>query len=89
MATLAVTTQPPVSVLVIIALPAVTPVTVPVDEPTVATAVLLLVQVPAPPVLPSVAEVPWQIALTPVITGINTVALPGVLQQPAADCAVK
>jgi hypothetical protein len=44
--TVAVEKQPPDNVYVITAVPALTPVTTPVDEPTVATPVLPLVQVP-------------------------------------------
>jgi hypothetical protein len=50
------------------AMPGATPVTTPVNEPTVATPVLLLDHVPPPVALLSVAEVPVQIEVGPVIT---------------------
>ena len=46
---------------VIVTLPADTPVAVPLEEPIVATAVLLLTQAPAPVASVNVVEAPWQI----------------------------
>ena len=75
-----------------VAVPAVTPVTLP-DPSTVAFAVLLLLQVP-----PAVASLrlvtkPTHTAALPFIAvGIGlivTVTLPSVPQQPDADCALK
>jgi hypothetical protein len=54
--TSAVTAQPVPNVYVIVEVPASTPVTVPVKEPTVATAVLLLAQVPPTGLAESVVE---------------------------------
>lgn len=68
--------------------PAATPVTNPVDEPTVATIGLAELQIPLP-VLVSVALVPWHIVPGPVITGVVTVALPSIPQQPNGDSALK
>jgi len=50
-----------------VAVPAETPETIPLDEPTVETGVLLLLQVPPEVRSPSVVVMPWQTANVPVI----------------------
>jgi hypothetical protein len=85
----AVTAQPDESVLVMTALPGAVPVTMPVSEPTAATAVLLLLHVALPPLLVSVVAVPVHTVRAPLITGMSTVTLPCGPQQPAADIALK
>ena len=69
-----------------ITLPAVTPVTVPVSEPTLAIAVLLLVQVPPPVVVLSVVDEPAQTDEAPVIGAgpADTVTFLVAVQPPAA-----
>lgn len=62
-----VTRQPVANEYVIVTLPAVNPETRPVDDPTVATTVLLLVQVP-PPGSDSASTCPTQTEVLPVIT---------------------
>ena len=52
-------------------MPEATPVKIPVDEPMVATAVLLLVHVPPPDVLLNVAVVPGHAVNVPVIAAGN------------------
>ena len=76
----------------IVAVPAATPLTIPV-EPTVALLPSLLLQVPA--AVASVKDVvnPAQTLGVPVIAAgdglMETVTLPSVPQQPAVDCALK
>lgn len=65
---IAVVVQPVLSWQVIVAVPGLTPVTIPVDEPIVAIGILLLVQLPGV-ALPNVALVPEQILPEPV-TGV-------------------
>ena len=67
-----VTAQPvPVILYVIVVVPAVTPVTIPVDEPIVAIPVLLLLQVPPVVALLIVTVPPIHTALPPVIAAGN------------------
>jgi hypothetical protein len=65
--TCAVILQPEESVYVIVGVPAATPVTVPVVDPIVASAVLLLVHVPPVVASLNVSVAPGQIAPAPVI----------------------
>ncbi len=51
----------------IVTVPEATPVTTPVDEPTVAIAVLLLLHVPPDVALLSVVVLPWQTLAVPVM----------------------
>jgi hypothetical protein len=60
--------QPPVIVYTILHVPAATPVTNPVDEFTVATAVLLLLQAPVPP--PSTTPTVVYVAVAPIHSGV-------------------
>jgi hypothetical protein len=65
-----------------IAEPAETPVTAPVEEPTVATAVLLLLHVPPPVLWLRVVTEPWHTLVVPVIGGSDseeTVTVPPIL----------
>jgi hypothetical protein len=64
-----------VTVYVMLTTPAETPFTIPVDRPTVATDMLLLVQLPPGVVFAFVIEVPTQCAVGPVIAGITGVGL--------------
>jgi hypothetical protein len=57
------------SVKVMVALPAVIPVTLPEDDPTMATAVLALIHVPVPPIPVNVVESAIHIIETPVTDG--------------------
>jgi hypothetical protein len=63
----AVIAQPVGSVYVIVVVPGTIPDTIPVDEVTVATDVLLLAHVPPVDVLPNVVVKPWQTVDEPVI----------------------
>ena len=73
----------------VVQVPVVSPVTVPLSEPTVALAGLLLLQVPPGGVPESVIEALTQTAVPPVMVGIGftvTVALPVmVLLQPVTE----
>jgi hypothetical protein len=80
-----VTTHPELNVLVITVEPADSAVTRPVEEPIVAIAGALLLQVPVPPVFDKVVVEPVQSVEGPLIEGINAVVLASGLQQPAAD----
>ena len=65
--TSSVAVLPPGAVYVIVAVPGAAPVTIPLEEPTVATPVVLLDQVPPAGVSDRVVEYPEQMAATPVI----------------------
>ena len=82
-----------VSVKVIVAVPALTPLTMPLDNPTDAILALLLVQVPAPDTLVSAIVAPGHIApvLPPIGSGVVVLytALPSVPQHPSDVLALK
>ena len=65
--TTAVTVQPEPNEYVMVAVPAVAPVTIPVVKPTVATSVGVLLQVPNRIASDKADVSPWQISRTPVI----------------------
>ncbi len=65
-----------------VALPAATPETIPVAEPTVAIEVLLLVHVPPEVALFSVTEAPTHVAIVPVMADGNGVTVTVVVTDP-------
>jgi hypothetical protein len=67
-----------------VTVPALMPVTTPVAEPTVATAGLLLLQVPAPEVVANKVVLPTQTFIVPVIGAIAATVTKKVAVQPAA-----
>jgi hypothetical protein len=79
--------QPVAKEYVIFTTPGTTPVTIPVNEPTVATAILLLVQVPPPVLLVSVVVLPSHTLNVPVmgtgdgLTKIVVVAIHRLLKE--------
>lgn len=69
-----------------VAVPAETPLTTPVEEPTVATAVLLLLQVVVPDASPSVVEPPTHSVRVPVIAaGSGFMVTAAVVKHPVGN----
>ena len=80
--TMVLATQPALNTNVIVDVPGTFPVTTPVDEPIVATVVLLLVQVPVPVASLNVVDVPEQTDVLPEIPASGLTVIAAVAIQP-------